>query len=129
MELTIYLSKVFGVALIVMGAATLVRRRYFVPVFGTFAAERLLRAIVGFMEMLAALFLLFAHNLWSPLPAAIVTLFGWVALIESITYLLLPDESVDGLLRVINKPAWYVGGGLVSILVGIYLAGFGFGWW
>jgi hypothetical protein len=129
MELTIYLSKVFGVALIVMGAATLARRRYFVPVFGTFAAERLLRAIVGFMEMLAALFLLFAHNMWSPLPAAIVTLFGWVALIESITYLLLPDESVDGLLRVINKPAWYVGGGLVSILVGIYLAGFGFGWW
>ena len=96
MELTIYLSKVFGVALIVMGAATLARRRYFAPVLGAFVTERLLRAIVAFMEMLGALFLLFAHNVWSPLPAALVTLLGWVALIKSIAYLLLPDKLSKG---------------------------------
>ena len=129
MELTVYLSKVFGIALIVMGAAMLARRRYFAPVFGAFVVERLLRAIVAFMEMLAALFLLLAHNMWSPLPAAIVTLLGWAALIESVAFLLLPDQSVERLFQLVNKPGWYVGGGLISILVGIYLTGFGFGWW
>ena len=129
MELTVYLSKVFGIALIVMGAAALVRRRYFAPVFAAFVTERLLRAIVAFMEMLAALFLLLAHNIWSPAPAAIVTLLGWAALIKSVAFLFLPDQSVERLFRLVNKPGWYVGGGLASMLVGIYLAGFGFGWW
>jgi hypothetical protein len=129
MELTIYLAKVFGIALIIMGAAIMARRRYFVPVFGAFAEERLLRTVTAFIELIGALFLIIGHNVWSPLPAAIITLFGWIALIESVCYMLLPDETVDGLIKSVNKPAWYIGGGVISILIGIYLAGFGFGLW
>ncbi|PSJ65629.1 hypothetical protein [Kumtagia ephedrae] len=129
MELTIYLSKVFGIALIAMGASIMLRRRYFVPVFGAFVRERLLRAVMSFIELLGGLFLIVGHTAWSPLPAAIISLLGWVAVIEALCYLLLPDEAVEGMLDTFNKPSWYVGGGLVSILIGVYLAGFGFGLW
>lgn len=54
MVLTILLSEVFGIYLIIVGATIMVRRDYFV------------RAI-------AAL----AHNHWSLLPEAIMTLDGW----------------------------------------------------
>jgi hypothetical protein len=128
-ELTIYLSKVFGIGLIIMGAAIAIRRRYFVPVFGAFVEERLLRVIVASIELIAGLFLIAAHNVWSPLPAAFISLFGWVAVIEGTAYLLLPDEPLERLLKTVNVPAWYLIGGLLTIVIGLYLAGFGFGWW
>jgi hypothetical protein len=129
MELTIYLAKVFGIALVIIGAGVMLRRRYFVPVFGAFVEERLTRAIVSIIELIAGLFLVVGHNVWSPAPAAIISLLGWMAVIEASTYLLLPDELVEGIIETFNKPAWYLFGGLLSIAVGIYLAGFGFGLW
>jgi hypothetical protein len=129
MELTIYLAKVFGIALVIMGAAIMLRRRYFVPVFGAFVEERLTRAVVSMIELVAALFLIVGHNVWSPAPAAIISLVGWMAVIEASAYLLLPDEVVEGIIDTFNKPAWYLFGGLLSIVLGIYLAGFGFGLW
>jgi hypothetical protein len=120
-ELTFFLSKVFGIGLIITGAAIAIRRRYFIPVFGAFVEERLVRAVVSFAELIAGLFLVIAHNVWAPLPAAIISILGWMAVIEATAYLLLPDTF--------NVPAWYLVGGIFAILVGIYLAGFGFGWW
>ena len=78
---------------------------------------------------LAGLFLVFGHNVWSPLPAAIISLLGWIAVIEGGLYLLLPDEAVEGIPEAVNRPSMYLGGGAFTVLVGIYLAGFGFGWW
>jgi hypothetical protein len=47
MPLTIYLWKVIGLGLIIMGAAIMIRRRYFIPVFGAFVEERLTRVALG----------------------------------------------------------------------------------
>lgn len=129
MTLTIYLAKVIGLALIIMGAAIMLRRDYFVPVFATFARERLTRIVMSFIELIAGLALIVGHNVWSPLPAAIITLFGWMATIEAAAYMLLPDETIEKWVAIFNVPAWYLGGGIFSIVVGVYLAGFGFGLW
>lgn len=128
MPLTILLAKVFGIYLIILGAAIMLRRRYFVPVFGAFVEERLTRAIVASAELLTGLFLIVAHNVWTPAAAAVITLIGWLAVIEGTAYLLLPDEVVERVFRTLNTPAWYVFGGVLSIVIGVYLAGFGFGW-
>lgn len=127
MDLTIYLARVLGLFLIVAGFAMVTRRRYFMPVIGSFVEERLTRVIYAFIELLAGLFLVVGHNVWSPLPAAIITVFGWMAVLEAASYLLLPDETIERFVRSFNVPAWYVGGGTVVIALGAYLAGFGFG--
>ncbi len=88
MALTLFLSKVLGIALIIMGTAIMVRRRYFIPVFGAFVEERLTRAVVSMIELVAGLFLVLSHTAWSPPPAAIISVFGWMAVIEATAYLL-----------------------------------------
>jgi hypothetical protein len=40
-----------------------------------------------------------AHNHWSPLPEAIMTLFGWLAVIASVVYQLLSDEAINAIFR------------------------------
>jgi hypothetical protein len=65
-----------GFCLIVIGATIIRRRR---P-DGRITAE------------LAVGLLLVANNLWSPLPAAVITLIGWMAVAEAVAYLFLPDD-------------------------------------
>src|SRR3982074_3281527 len=66
MATTIYLSKVLGISLVIIGAVIMIRRRYFVPVFGAFVRERLLPGITANVELLAGVFLVVGHNVWSP---------------------------------------------------------------
>lgn len=125
--LTILLSKVLGIFLVLFGVATALRSHYFMSVAETFVQERFARLILVLVELLAGLFLVVTHNDWSSLPAILVTLLGWIAVIEASAYLLLPDEILKRFVRHFRSPAWYVGGGLVSIVIGAYLAGYGFG--
>jgi hypothetical protein len=128
MDLTILLAKVFGIFLTIVGAAIILRRRYFLPVFGSYPEQRLTRAVVSLAQLLAGLFLVVMHNRWSPLAAVIITIIGWMALIEALIYLLLPDYLVARFIHTFNKPGWYVFGGGLAMVTGACLAAFGFGW-
>jgi hypothetical protein len=127
LTLTIYPAKVLGIYLVIVGVAVALRRHYFVPVFGAFVEERLTRAVLSLAELLSGLFLVLAYNTWLPVPAAVITLIGWMAAIEASTYLLLPDKVIERLFGTFNTPTWYVVGGLLAVTVGLYLAAFGFG--
>jgi len=128
MELTILLAKVIGLYLIIGGASIMLRERHFIPVVGAFVEERLTRLIVGMLELIAGLFLVVAHTNWSSLPAGILTVFGWALVIEGTLYLILPDESIEKMIKRMNVTGWYIAGGIFAIALGTYLAGFGFGW-
>lgn len=123
-----FLAKVVGLSLIIIGAAIVLRRHYFLPVFAAFVEQRLLRTTISMIELVAGLFIV-VHNAWSPLPAAVISLLGWMAVAEAAAYLLLPDTLVARLIGTFNTALWYVVGGLLAIAVGLYLAGFGFGLW
>jgi uncharacterized membrane protein len=124
---TILLARVIGVFLILIGAMLLARRPYFLSVFTEFVRQRLVRTVISMAEVLGALCIVLGHNVWSPLPAAIVTFIGWAALAEGCAYLFLPDPVLDRFIRTFNTPGWYVVGAFLAIATGSYLACYGFG--
>ena len=128
MDVTILLAKVLGLFLIVIGALIMLRRRYFLPVFGSYAEQRLIRAVVSMAQVLAGLFVVVVHNQWSPPPVAVVTIIGWLVLLEGLLYLVLPDDLVGRFIATFNTEGWYIAGGLLAIAAGAYLVAFGFGW-
>ncbi len=67
------------------------------------------------------------HNLWGAGWPVVVTILGWLVLLKALAYLLLPFEAMMRLVRRVNTPASYVGGGAASLLLGLFLAGKGFG--
>ena len=127
MELTILLSKVFGIYLIIGGIAYISRQRFFMSVVHDFVNERALRVIVAAAELIAGLFLVFNHNVWGNWQEGLVSLLGWLMLAEGVFYLLLPESVVRAVIKMFNVRGWYIGGGLVSIIAGLYLAGTAFG--
>lgn len=128
METTILLSKVLGLFIMIVGFIIMVRREFFIPLVSVFIKDHFLRVIVCVIELVAGLFLVMSHNDFRTLPAMIISTLGWLAIVESIFYLMAPDNMLQNLLSNFKSRTFYVVGGLLSIAVGFYLANFGFGW-
>jgi hypothetical protein len=127
MDLTILLARVIGLFLVIVGAAILLRRRYFLSVFGAYPESRLTRAVVSISEVLAGLFLVVMHNQWSTVSAAIITMIGWLVLFEGLLFLFIPDDLAGRFIATFNTEGWYIVGGVLAIGAGAFLAAFGFG--
>lgn len=126
METTLFLSQVLGLFLIIVGAAVLYRKQYFVPVIGQFVEERLMRMVMGMLELLAGLFLVVGHTDWSSLAAGIITAIGYALVIEGAAYLLMPDRMMRWIIKTFNVRMWYHVGGTLAIFMGVYLCFVGF---
>lgn len=125
--LTILLSKVLGIFLVLVGASMALRWRYYVSVVRTFVDQGLARLLTAVAELLAGLFIIFGYNDWSSAPASVIMVVGWAAAIEATAYLFLPDWILAKYIGVFSNRSWCIGGGLVSVALGVYLAGHGFG--
>lgn len=129
LQQTLLLAKVLGIALVIVGAALIVRRRYFPPVFAGIIEQRLLRAVIALIELFTGLFLVVLHNDWSSWPAGIISFIGWMAVAEGTAYLLLPDALVAKAVRAFSTSGWYFAGGMLAVALGLYLAAYGFGFY
>jgi hypothetical protein len=125
--MTVPLSQVLGTFLVIVGVIVVARRSHYIAVVAAFPEAGLLRMVYALLELLAGLFIVIAYNLWTPLPAALITLLGWLLVIEGVAFLLMPDEAVERLVAAVNRPVVYAVTGWISILLGAYLALYGFG--
>ena len=120
--LTALLAKVLGVYLIIVGLLCLFRRQYILAALAGFVENKALRFVVAACELIAGLFLVFTHEIWTNGPGVIVSLFGWAMLIEGFVYLFIPDRYFSKMAKKFQHKAWYIVGGLISIVLGVYLA-------
>jgi hypothetical protein len=129
MSLTLLLAKVFGLALIAIGIALILYRDLYAQMTRDFVQQRLLRTVISFSEMAVGLFIVIGHNIWSPVPAAVITVLGWMFLLEGGSYLLLPEKWTARFLSAVNRPQFFIASGIIGIVLGIYLADYGFALW
>lgn len=127
MELTLFLSKVIGVYLLVMGIAVLVNRRHIMLAVVSLAKERVAQLIAGVVALLFGLILVNVHNDWSTLPASIISFVGWAGVVKGALYLLLPEAKLAKIVQMFSDRSWYMADGIIAILVGLYLANYGYG--
>jgi uncharacterized protein YjeT (DUF2065 family) len=129
MTLTLLLAKVFGLALIAIGIALIVYRDHYAQITRDFVQQRLLRTVISFTELVAGLFIVIGHNRWEPLPTAVITVLGWVFVLEGASYLLLPEKWTARFINAVNRPRFFIASGIIGIVLGIYLADYGFALW
>jgi hypothetical protein len=128
MELTILLSKVFGLYFLIVGATLLFRRSFFRSVVNLFVEEPALRFMMGALMLFGGLFMVISHQDWSDFNTSVISLLGWLVVIKALFYLNLSNATVK------RWVAWYKVGGvyglvaaLVHISLGLYLVNFSFG--
>ena len=127
MELSIFLSQVIGIYLVLIGLICVIRRKMMMAAIADMISNRGLIYLIAILELLAGIALVVSHNVWVWDTAVIITIVGWLMLIEALAYLVLPYRTVARIFRAFNRKSWYVGGGILSVVLGLYLAGVGFG--
>lgn len=125
--LTILLAKVLGSYIAIAGAAILTRKRFFMSAFSAFIEDKASRFLLAAIDMLFGLFVINMHNDWSTLPAGIITLIGWGGLVKGVIAIFAKDSSLEKFAMKFKEKKWYVAESIVLIVVGIYLAAYGFG--
>lgn len=129
MTLTLLLAKVFGLALVAIGIALIVYRDLYAQMTRDFMQQRLLRTVISFSELVVGLFIVIGHNVWSPAPAAVITVLGWMFVLEGASYLLLPEKWTTRFVSAVNRPQFFIASGVIGIVLGLYLADYGFALW
>jgi len=121
MELTFFLAKVIGAFLVIVGVSILLKQKSLPLLAEQFINNFYLKYFAGIMALIMGLLLVASHNLWTSPEKIIITLIGWAALLKGASLILLPENTLAGLAKICNNKTWAIIGGLVAIVLGVYL--------
>lgn len=127
MELTVFLAKIFGLYMLFGGVLVLLRPKFVFLAAGALIQDKSSRLVFGILGVLIGLFLVNLHNVWDTLPQILVSLIGWAALLKSLAYLFLKESTMDKVVKLFSERKWFVIDGIVALLIGAYLANYGYG--
>ncbi|MBP7741286.1 MAG: hypothetical protein KA104_01170 [Candidatus Pacebacteria bacterium] len=125
--LEVFIAKLFGLYLIIMGVLVLTKKKSVMPAVMDLVKNRALTIVLGTLSLVAGLAVVLAFQDVSMTPTGLISLIGYMMVVEGIIYLALPVKSVQKMVRSFGNKQWFMVSGIVAVLAGIYLAGFGFG--
>jgi uncharacterized membrane protein HdeD (DUF308 family) len=125
--LEVFIAKLFGLYLIIAGVLVLTKKQSLMPAVMDIAKNRALTIVLGALDLAAGLAIVIAYPDVSTSPVGLISLIGYMMVVEGIVYLALPMKSIQKMVRSFGNRQWFMAGGIVAVLGGIYLAGFGFG--
>ena len=129
MEHTIFLSQLIGAFSLVMGLSMAVKRKMMMEIFHEVFATRALSYIMGVVMLLIGLLLVLTHNIWQGGPETmVITIVGWLVLLESLSYLFFSRSFLRKYVRWLQDKAVYFAIAFAYLALGAYLTGVGFGW-
>ena len=126
MELTVFLAQVFGIYMLVLGAAMLLRKKELMRSMEELVSQKGNMLFFGAIVFLFGVGFILKHNLWGTTLEMAVSIMLWGATIKGLSAMLFP-EFLKSMTRIFTKPSWYMTGSLFVLVVGVYLTIQGFG--
>lgn len=121
-----YLARLIGPPLSVIGAAMVIHPATYLSAAIDSLKSPALLYFAAAVALTAGVALVLAHNVWVADWRILVTLFGWISIVDSALWLLLTDTYVSMWAGVLTgKTAVHVGGAMVFAL-GAVLSYFGY---
>lgn len=121
-----FIAQLIGIYLLVVGVVVAIRQKSIMPAISELAKSRALLLIIAAIELAAGIAVVLVYPRVSFDWMGLVSLVGWMMVVESIVYLSMPMQQVQKFMRKFNTPKWYTLGGLGSAAIGIYLIAIGF---
>lgn len=122
-EITLFVARVVALIYIPLGIAMMAGQVSAKEMFSSYEKSSALTLWIGIFAVLAGTFLVSYHNIWVKDWPVLVTLLGWIGLIEGVTFIAFPKRLLEaGKKMAKNEKAWSV----VAILIGLVFGYFGF---
>jgi uncharacterized membrane protein HdeD (DUF308 family) len=125
METSIFLAQLMGIFSLAMGFSMLAKRKMLISIFHELSDSRALSYILGTLMFLLGLLVILNHNVWELSPRIIITIIGWIILVEGGSYLFVSKETLSRYLAFLDNRKIYYVIAFGYLVLGSYLAYFG----
>lgn len=119
-----YLAEIFGISIVVISLALLLRDRYIKRIFSSVENEECM-LFCGFVSFVIGIAIILAHNVWVKNWQVIVTILGWMSLLKGLAMLFMP-ELVKSYVKKVENKNWLPIALVVMVFVGLVITYFGF---
>ncbi len=121
LSLTDYLALMFGVYLIAAGVGLMLDGETYVGMLQEFRDNAALGYLVGIMAFSIGVVLVRLHNDWGSWVSCLVSVVGWVSLIEGVLLLAFRRQFLNLFLKVVINRSLVMGFSIVCFLLGALL--------
>jgi hypothetical protein len=126
METSLFLAKLLGPLLLIIGAAMLINQVNMREMAAEFLDSRAMIFLSGLLTLLGGLAIVLTHNVWEAGWPVMITIFGWLSAIGGAFRIVFPDSVKSMGAAMLDKPALMTAGGIVQALLGAALCYVGY---
>jgi len=123
----LFLAQLFGIYFIIVGVAVLVRKKSLMPTVRELIANKPVLLTVALLEIAAGLAIVLSRPALTWDWMGIITLIGWMLLVEGVLYLALPSKVAQKFTKQFSSASMTMAGGIIAVAAGAYLTYVGFG--
>jgi hypothetical protein len=126
MQASIFLARLLGPALLIVGIGVLLNQSYYRAMTTQFVASKPLFYLAAVIGVVAGLAIVLVHNVWTADWRVLITLLGWINLLRGAATILLPEQSYAFGGRMIAGKHMPMAAGVIAALIGATLSYFGY---
>lgn len=124
MILSNYLAEIWGISLVVISLALLIKEKHLKRLFAQMETEEHF-FLWGLITFVIGIAMVLTHNIWIKNWQVIITIFGWVSLIKGLSILFFPEFVKNRVKKMENAP-FLPFALLIAVFIGLALTYFGF---
>ena len=103
MNTSIFLAKLLGPPLLIVGIGILINRAYYLAMTRQFVGSSPLMYLGAVVGMVAGLAIVLVHNVWAADWRVLITLLGWIHVIRGAATVIFPQKAADFAARVTRR--------------------------
>ncbi len=119
-----YLAEVWGISIVVISLALLLKEDYLKNLFSSMKKEENL-LLWGCFTFIIGIVMVLAHNIWVKDWQIIITIFGWASLLKGLYILFLPKLTEFWIKKIENAP-FLPFALVIAVFIGLALTYLGF---
>jgi hypothetical protein len=122
MDTSLFLARLLGPTMLVMGLGLLVNRSTYRNLSLEVLDSRALLFIAGLIAFVAGLAIVLTHNVWVAGWPVIITIFGWASLFAGIVRIVFPDQVAQLGRRAADSQGFLLFGIVLYLGLGAWLS-------
>jgi hypothetical protein len=126
MSTSVFLARLIGPVMLVIGLAVFANQRAFRELAEEFLASRALIFLSGLLIMPVGLAIVLTHNIWAADGRVMITLFGWLNAIGGAVRLVAPAYVIDAGRAMLKRPNFVPAVAAIWVVLGLLFCLFGF---
>ena len=126
MSTSIFLARLIGPVMLVIGLVVFANQRGFRDMAGEFMASRALMFLSGLMIMPAGLAIVLTHNVWTADWRVLITIFGWLNVVGGAIRLVGPPFLTQTGHAMLQRPYFIPFAAAIWVIIGSLFCLFGF---